>query len=174
MNKNEYQKPKSRSSFKLNDNIIEKKQKEIKSSLNKDLFLTKKKTFNKSKLDFISKQQQIIRGNSRESQEKKIFLNRPKTHKNNYENNNINIQSINNSPRVRKSVNNLYNNKSRLIFNLNVQISSWRPELKRQQLFPKLESKSQSRQSPNFTYLIRGKSKYENNDKISRKKRRLL
>ena len=164
MNKNEYQKPKSRSSFKLNDNIIEKKQKEIKSSLNKDLFLTKKKTFNKSKLDFISKQQQIIRGNSRESQEKKIFLNRPKTHKNNYENNNINIQSINNSPRVRKSVNNLYNNKSRLIFNLNVQISSWRPELKRQQLFPKLESKSQSRQSPNFTYLIRGKSKYENND----------
>ena len=67
-----------------------------------------KKTFNKSKLDFISKQQQIIRGNSRESQEKKIFLNRPKTHKNNYENNNINIQSINNSPRVRKSVNNLY------------------------------------------------------------------
>jgi hypothetical protein len=61
MNINAYQRPKSKTNFKLTKNIIEQKQKDIKSSLEKDLFLSRKQIFNKSKLEFISKHQQVIK-----------------------------------------------------------------------------------------------------------------
>ena len=81
MNINDYQRPKSKSQFKLSKSLIEKKEKEIKTSLRKDVFLSKKKTFNKSKLDFISKQQQIIKAEPKEKKENKINQERPFTNK---------------------------------------------------------------------------------------------
>ena len=43
MNINEYHRPKAKSNFKLSKSIIEKKEKDIKSSLQKDIFISRKK-----------------------------------------------------------------------------------------------------------------------------------
>jgi hypothetical protein len=115
MNINDYQRPKSKSIFKLNKNLIEQKQTEIRTSLQKEIFQINKKNFNKSKLNFISKQQQVLKGNKDDSIENKEFrynnIIRPKTHKYNNNDNNIinaksfNYQSKDNSPKNKEQPN---------------------------------------------------------------------
>ena len=74
MNLNDYQRPRSKSIFKLNKNVVEQKQTEIRTSLKKEIFQLNKKNFNKSKLDFISKQQQVLKGNKDDTKEKQEHI----------------------------------------------------------------------------------------------------
>ena len=52
--------------------MIDQEQKEIKSSLQKELFLAGKQNFNIYKQDFISRHQQIIKGESLEKRKQNL------------------------------------------------------------------------------------------------------
>ena len=169
MNINDYQRPKGKSNFKLTKHLVEEKQKEIKSSLHKDLFLSKKQSFNKSKLEFISKHQQLFKGDLKEKKEIKLNISRPKTNKhlNNFINNNnektIDSQLFENKPkniRVTKSFNS--NNDSKLIFHPRGK-SSQKDEKNKEESFPKLTNRSKSKYSDRIIYYVEKKINNQNN-----------
>ena len=150
MNINEYQRPKSKNNFKLTKNIIEQKQKDIKSSLEKDLFLSRKQNFNKSKLEFISKHQQVIKAESKEKNDIRYIMARPRTHKFNDNNNNINArpfnsQLIESTPKIVRTTKSFNSsNNSRLIAGYN-RNNSKKDEKSKDESFPKLPDKIKSK-----------------------------
>ena len=156
MNINDYQRPKSKSQFRLSTSLKERQDKEIKTSLSKEIFLSKKKTFNKSKFDFISKQQQIVKPESKEKNENKINQERPLTHKTINNQKNINSFQSENTPkfvRTTKSFNFTY--QSKLFLNRGKDLKK---SIKtKDDILPKLLNKDKSKNSENDT------NNYENN-----------
>ena len=164
MNINDYQRPKSKSIFKLNKNLIEQKQTEIRTSLQKEIFQINKKNFNKSKLNFISKQQQVLKGNKDDSIENKEFrynnIIRPKTHKyNNNDNNTINAKSFNyqskdNSPKNKGTTKSFSITKNIISLNNNRKNIN-KDEKSKEEIFPKLSTRNKIQNSEKkYTYLI--------------------
>ena len=158
MNINEYHRPKAKSNFKLSKSIIEKKEKDIKSSLQKDIFISRKKTFNQSKLDFINKhQQQIFKVDSKEKKETRFILNRPNTHKQ-YKNFNINnsksfsSQIIERSPKIEKTTRS-FNSSQYKIF-INNGRNKKKEEQEKEETFPKLGNRRNSKNLENNTYYL--------------------
>jgi len=152
MNINEYHRPKSKNNFKLTKNSIEQNQKDIKNSLEKDLFLSRKQNFNKSKLEFISKQKQIIKAESNEKKDTGYIMVRPRTHKMNDNFNNIHTKSFNSqliesTPKNVRTTKSFNSNNSRLIANCN-RNNSKKDEKSKEESFPKLPDKSRSK-NPN-------------------------
>ena len=152
MNINDYQRPKSKSQFKLSKSLIEKKEKEIKTSLRKDVFLSKKKTFNKSKLDFISKQQQIIKAEPKEKKENKINQERPFTNKiimktKNFNNSqSFHSQIKENSPKIVKTTKSFnFNHHSKLFLNTGKEFK--KDEKAKEQILPKLSNQDKPKNS---------------------------
>ena len=154
MNINDYQRPKSKSQFKLSKALKDQKENEIKTSLSRDIFLARKKTFNKSKLDFISKQQQIVNEKSKEKNKNKIILERPNTHKNSDKSKTLNsFQSFNsqtneNTPKVvrtTKSFNFTY--KAKLFLNSGKDVK--KDTKTKDEILPKLSKKNQLKNSDN-------------------------
>ena len=156
MNINDYQRPKSKSQFKLSKSLKEQQERDIKNSLSKDIFLSKKKTFTKSKLDFISKQQQIVKAESKEKNENKIIQERPMTHKNINNSKNLNSFQSENTPkavRTTKSFNFTY--QSKLFLNSGKDLKK---NIKtKDEILPKLSNKDKSKNPENNI------NNYENN-----------
>ena len=150
MNIKDYQRPKSKSQFRLSTSLKERQDKEIKTSLSKEIFLSKKKTFNKSKFDFISKQQQIVKPESKEKNENKINQERPLTHKTINNPKNINSFQSENTPkfvRTTKSFNFTY--QSKLFLNRGKDLKK---SIKtKDDILPKLLNKDKSKNSENDT-----------------------
>ena len=156
MNINDYQRPKSKSQFRLSTSLKERQDKEIKTSLSKEIFLSKKKTFNKSKFDFISKQQQIVKPESKEKNENKINQERPLTHKTINNPKNINSFQSENTPkfvRTTKSFNFTY--QSKLFLNRGKDLK--KSVKTKDDILPKLLNKDKSKNSDNDA------NNYENN-----------
>ena len=152
MNINEYHRPKSKNNFKLTKNSIEQNQKDIKNSLEKDLFLSRKQNFNKSKLEFISKQKQVIKAEQNEKKDNGYIMVRPRTHKMNDNYNNIHTKSFNSqliesTPKNVRTTKSFNSNNSRLIANYN-RNNSKKDEKSKEEAFPKLPDKSRSK-NPN-------------------------
>ena len=152
MNINEYHRPKSKNNFKLTKNSIEQNQKDIKNSLEKDLFLSRKPNFNKSKLEFISRQKQIIKAEQNEKKDTRYIMVRPRTHKMNDNFNNIHTKSFNSqliesTPKNVRTTKSFNSNNSRLIANYN-RNNSKKDEKSKEEAFPKLPDKSRSK-NPN-------------------------
>ena len=174
MNINEYHRPKSKNNFKLTKNSIEQNQKDIKNSLEKDLFLSRKQNFNKSKLEFISKQKQVIKAEQNEKKDARYIMVRPRTHKMNDNYNNIHTKSFNSqliesTPKNVRTTKSFNSNNSRLIANYN-RNNSKKDEKSKEEAFPKLPDKSRSKNpndSDKIKYFI-GSNK--NNNEINKVK----
>ena len=167
MNINDYYKrPKSKSNFKLTKNTIDNKQKEIKTSLKNELFLSKKQNFNKSKMEFLSKHE-IIKDDLKDKKEIRINLQRPQTHKytnvfNNNEKSNI-AHVIENTPknvRTTKSFNNNNNTKLYISYDRNI---IKKDEKNKEESFPKLANRTKSKNSDRYTYFLASNKSNENN-----------
>ena len=175
MNINEYHRPKSKNNFKLTKNSIEQNQKDIKNSLEKDLFLSRKQNFNKSKLEFISKQKQIIKAEQNEKKDTRYIMVRPRTHKMNDNYNNIHTKSFNSqliesTPKNVRTTKSFNSNNSRLIANYN-RNNSKKDEKSKEEAFPKLPDKSRSKNlndSDKIKYFI-GSNKNNEINKVKTK-----
>ena len=155
MNINDYQRPKSKNQFRLSTSLKERQEKEIKSSLSKDLFLSKKKTFDKSKLDFISKQQHIVKAESKEKNENKINQERPLTHKTINNPKNFNSFESDNTPKFIKTTKSFnFTYQSKLFLNSGKDLKK---NIKtKDEILPKLSKRDKSKNSENT-------NNYENN-----------
>ena len=166
MNINEYQRPKSKSGFKLTKNLIEQKQKEIKNSLQKELFLSKKQNFNKSKQEFVFKHQQVSRVDSKENKEAKFIKNRPKTHKFNDSTNinrkSINSQSIENDSKNLKIIKSFNSNHTKLYLNCKKEDEK-KEEKNKEELLPKLSERIKSQKADGIIYFERNNKNKETN-----------
>ena len=158
MNFNEYQRPKSKSNFKLSKAVIREKEKEIKSSLQKDIIISRKKTFNQSKLNFINKHQQpLFKVDTQEKKESRFILNRPNTHKqtNNFNSNNskfFSSQIIDVSQKIVKTSKSCNSTQSKLIIDYGKNNKKTVQE--KEEIFPKLSNRNKSKNFENNTYFI--------------------
>ena len=170
MNINDYQRPKSKSTFKLTKNLVEQKQREIKYSLQKEIFLSKKQNFNKSKQEFINRHQQVSRVESKETKENKIITSRPRTHKYS-DSNNINFKSFK-SQSIEKNYNNIkttksFNNSNNIkIYLNNKKKEEKKDEKNKEEIFPKLSEKIRFQKPDKITYFIRN---HKNSDTTKNK-----
>ena len=170
MNINDYQRPKSKSTFKLTKNLVEQKQREIKYSLQKEIFLSKKQNFNKSKQEFINRHQQVSRVESKETKENKFITSRPRTHKYS-DSNNINFKSFK-SQSIEKNYNNIkatksFNNSNNIkIYLNNKKKEEKKDEKNKEDIFPKLSEKIKFQKPDKITYFIRN---HKNSDTTKNK-----
>ena len=170
MNINDYQRPKSKSTFKLTKNLVEQKQREIKYSLQKEIFLSKKQNFNKSKQEFINRHHQVSRVESKETKENKFITSRPRTHKYS-DSNNINFKSFK-SQSIEKNYNNIkatksFNNSNNIkIYLNNKKKEEKKDEKNKEDIFPKLSEKIKFQKPDKITYFIRN---HKNSDTTKNK-----
>ena len=170
MNINDYQRPKSKSTFKLTKNLVEQKQREIKYSLQKEIFLSKKQNFNKSKQEFINRHQQVSRVESKETKENKFITSRPRTHKYS-DSNNINFKFFK-SQSIEKNYNNIkatksFNNSNNIkIYLNNKKKEDKKDEKNKEDIFPKLSEKIKLQKPDKITYFIRN---HKNSDTTKNK-----
>ena len=152
MNKNDHQRPKSRCSFKVKRILNEQNQNEIKISLQKELFLSKNKTFN-AKKNILYKQHQIYQKETNKTKETN-----EKSKKDNY-NFRKNINSFSTSNKIYKytpkivSSKKLVNTNSNLFFNsIEKNVNNIKKSYNDMELFPRLSAFKKLKSTEKINY----------------------
>ena len=153
MNKNEYKRPKSKTSFNVNKIMIGQKEKEIKNSLKNELFLSNKnKAYNKN--NYLFKQQIFPKElkKSKEKNEKNVFSTSNKDCNNFNKNiNSFSTKNKKNNPKIETTAKSLFTN-SNLFFNSIDRKTNDINYIKNKEILPKLTSLKRLKSSKKINY----------------------